>query len=717
MSFTHAPLLDTDACLEFLNSLDYGKEHPVHELHDCATAEHVWGSLHEIYPAWFDESLHPSKFANAQEALSQILYYLDEFHENKYSGDFNVITEHLDAFLKGDPSLILKTYEFILLATVNGDCQQIIAKIMTMSQPTQAVIQAIIQQYAGAEMLSRNASGATAPRREPSLPEDLGLGRTPSAGGGGHLAPLLQKVQEELSQIKAELRKTKIALTESESQRETLSDKLQVVEKERDEEKTKRTVLEQQLAAKKDVLVKDFTEQIEDSDKQRAKLKEELENEKKERKKVEEKNRAVIAELKEEMDLLKQEARRVSTLEVQVQNYKTKLTEVAALKEKMTQLELQNKAYMDRIVEGEADSVGALGLRKQIDTYKERVAAGEPAAESSSYGKRGQSVIFFLRSVRADVEERLSTMTAEKEAIANLKEEVEKQLSTAEKKLEVKELEIAQLQAKLEAKDFEISSLSDKIKELDKNQGRDVAEELAALAKENKAAGLDTTARIAELTNEVDDLKRVKQRLEKNAAAHVAQIAFLQKQLTAGCSSEADAQKMQDLVEKVAKQEEEIKQLRESKDDMAKQMMEALSRREKDSGVDETAAAKVAILETQLEFEKKQASMREDIVRAKVEKEMENVQSTLKSQLQLRERESNFYRKAVEENADSSKKEMRLLSSVLYDLGLRFHRLQAYCDQLKNENEAIQLRVRLHQQSNSSIPESLPPEPGAHEEA
>lgn len=504
------------------------------------------------------------------------------------------------------------------------------------------------------------------------------------------MAPLLQKVQEELSQIKAELRKTKIALTESESQRETLSDKLQVVEKERDEEKTKRTVLEQQLAAKKDVLVKDFTEQIEDSDKQRAKLKEELENEKKERKKVEEKNRAVIAELKEEMDLLKQEARRVSTLEVQVQNYKTKLTEVAALKEKMTQLELQNKAYMDRIVEGEADSVGALGLRKQIDTYKERVA---------------------------DVEERLSTMTAEKEAIANLKEEVEKQLSTAEKKLEVKELEIAQLQAKLEAKDFEISSLSDKIKELDKNQGRDVAEELAALAKENKAAGLDTTARIAELTNEVDDLKRVKQRLEKNAAAHVAQIAFLQKQLTAGCSSEADAQKMQDLVEKVAKQEEEIKQLRESKDDMAKQMMEALSRREKDSGVDETAAAKVAILETQLEFEKKQASMREDIVRAKVEKEMENVQSTLKSQLQLRERESNFYRKAVEENADSSKKEMRLLSSVLYDLGLRFHRLQAYCDQLKNENEAIQLRVRLHQQSNSSIPESLPPEPGAHEEA
>ncbi|EPT27911.1 hypothetical protein TGME49_289100 [Toxoplasma gondii ME49] len=688
MSFTHAPLLDTDACLEFLNALEYGKAHPVHELQDCATAEYVWGALHEIYPAWFDESLHPSKFPNAQEALSQILYYLDEFHENKYSGDFSVITGHLDAFLKGDPSLILKTHEFILLAAVNGDSQQIIAKIMAMSQPTQEIIQAIIQQYADADNgssndtptnFSRMASEAAAARREPSIADDLGLGRSSSAVGG-HLAPVLQKVQDELSQIKAELRKTKNALTESESQRETLSDKLQLAEKEREEEKTKRMVLEQQLSAKKDVLVKDFTEQIEDSDKQRAKLKEELENEKKERKKADEKNRAVVAELKEEMDLLKQEARRVSTLEVQVQNYKTKLTEMAALKEKMTQLELQNKAYMDRIVEGEADSVGALGLRKQIDSYKERVA---------------------------DVEERLSSMTAEKEALSNLKEEVEKQLSAAEKKLEVKELEVAQLEAKIEAKDFEISSLNDKIKELDKNKGRDIAEELANMAKKNKADGVDTAARIAELSNEVDDLKRVKQRLEKNAAAYVAQIAFLQKELTVGCASAADAQKLQDLVEKTAKQEEEIKQLRESKDDMAKQMMEALSKHEKGSGGDETSAAKVAMLETQLEFEKKQASMREDIVRAKVEKEMENVHSTLKNQLQLRERESNFYRKAVEENAESSKKEMKLLSSVLYDLGLRFHRLQAYCDQLKNENEAIQLRVRLHQQSNASMADSI----------
>lgn len=41
---------------------------------------------------------------------------------------------------------------------------------------------------------------------------------------------------------------------------------------------------------------------------------------------------------------------------------------------------------------------------------------------------------------------------------------------------------------------------------------------------------------------------------------------------------------------------------------------------------------------------------------------------------------------------ESSKKEMKLLSSVLYEIGLRYHRLRAYCDQLKNENEAIQLR-------------------------
>ncbi|PFH32144.1 hypothetical protein BESB_020850 [Besnoitia besnoiti] len=682
MSFTHAPLLDTDACLEFLNTLDYGKEHHVQELQDCATAEYVWGALHEIYPAWFDESLHPSKFASGQEALSQMLYYLDEYHENKYAGDFKVITDHLDAFLSGDPSLILKTYEFVLLATVNGECQQIIAKIMTMSQPTQEIIQAIIQQYAENDVRTRTLSDALAESRR-DVP-DLGLGRVPSNAGGA-LAPVLQKVQEELSQVKAELRKTKTALTESEGQREALTDKLQLVEKERNEERTKRTVLEQQLAAKKDVLVKDFTEQIEDSDKQIARLKEELENEKKEKKKSEEKSRAQIAELKEEMDLLKQESRRVSSLEVQIQNYKNKLTEMATLKEKMTQLELQNKAYMDKIVEAQTDSVGALGLRKQIDSYKDRVA---------------------------DAEERLSAATAEKEAVVKLKDEVEKHVSTLEKKVEVKELEIARLQATIEAKDFEISSLSEKLKNIDKNQGRDIAEELAALEREKKASGAESAARIVELTNEVDDLKRVKQRLEKNNAVYVAQIAVLQKELAAGSSKEADAQKLQDLVAKTAKQEEEINQLRESKDDMAKKMMETLSKRESGGGGDEAAAAKVAMLETQLEAERKQASMREDIVRAKVEKEMENVQSTLKSQLQLRERETNFYKKAVEENAENSKKEMKLLSSVLYDLGLRFHRLQAYCDQLKNENEAIQLRVQMHQQGLSGL-ESPPLGPAA----
>lgn len=67
MSFARPPILDTDACLEFVNSLDYGKEHgPLKNLEECAKAEAVWSCLHEIYPSWFDESLHPSNFATPE---------------------------------------------------------------------------------------------------------------------------------------------------------------------------------------------------------------------------------------------------------------------------------------------------------------------------------------------------------------------------------------------------------------------------------------------------------------------------------------------------------------------------------------------------------------------------------------------------------------------------------------------------------------------------
>ncbi|PHJ19531.1 hook protein, partial [Cystoisospora suis] len=402
MSFARPPILDTDACLEFVNSLEYGKEHgPLKNLEECGKAEAVWSCLHEIYPSWFDESLHPSNFATPEEALSQILYYLDEFHENKYAADFKVITDNINHFLSGDPSLILKTYEFLLLATIHGEGQQIIAKIMEMSQSTQTLIQTILQEHA-------------------------------------------------------------------------------------------------------DINEKDFAEQIEDSDKTIAKLKEDIE------------------------------------------------------------------AYMDKIVEAESDSLGAMGLRKQVDSYKEKVA---------------------------DAEERLSTVLAEKDALVKLKEEVEKQVSTIEKKLEVKELEIAQLHATIEAKDFEISNMSEKLKDIDKHQGRDIVGDLEALEREKKKSGAESAAKIVELTNELDDLKRVKQRLEKNNAVYLAQIAVLQKELSTGLNGGVDAQKFQELVTKTAKQEEEIKQLQESKDEMARQMMEALAKRAEGGGTtggedkDENAAA------------------------------------------------------------------------------------------------------------------------------
>ncbi|CDI77395.1 hypothetical protein EAH_00063790, partial [Eimeria acervulina] len=141
--------------------------------------------------------------------------------------------------------------------------------------------------------------------------------------------PLAQRLQAQLAAAKQQLAAAKEQLATSETQRETLQDKLRTTEQERDKEKDKRITLEIQLERKKDNLVNEFMSQTDELEKTIARLKTELETEKRERKKHEEKLKQRVTELEDELEVVRAEARRGKALE----NLEEKLLEARSLGE------------------------------------------------------------------------------------------------------------------------------------------------------------------------------------------------------------------------------------------------------------------------------------------------------------------------------------------------------------------------------------------------
>ncbi|KAL8451120.1 hypothetical protein Emed_002158 [Eimeria media] len=102
---------------------------------------------------------------------------------------------------------------------------------------------------------------------------------------------------------------------------------------------------------------------------------------------------------------------------------------------------------------------------------------------------------------------------------------------------------------------------------------------------------------------------------------------------------------------------------------------------------------RLAAAEAAAAASKEQQQLQLDLAKAQLEKQMEGALSTLKEQLQIRDREANFYRKAIEDGAEQTRREQRLLASVLAEIGLRYHKVRCYCQQLKQEHEALILRL------------------------
>ncbi|CDI83572.1 hypothetical protein, conserved [Eimeria praecox] len=89
--------------------------------------------------------------------------------------------------------------------------------------------------------------------------------------------PLAQRLQQQLAEAKQQLAEARQQLATSETERETLQDRLKNTERERDKEKDKRMTLEIQVEKKRNNLVNEFMSQTDELEKTIARLKAELE--------------------------------------------------------------------------------------------------------------------------------------------------------------------------------------------------------------------------------------------------------------------------------------------------------------------------------------------------------------------------------------------------------------------------------------------------------
>jgi len=176
----------------------------------------------------------------------------------------------------------------------------------------------------------------------------------------------------------------------------------------------------------------------------------------------------------------------------------------------------------------------------------------------------------------------------------------------------------------------------------------------------------------------------------------VSKVSYLEKQLES--ASGGAGEDAGDLRKEVAR----LSQLEDKYNEMSGSFKVLQISKEKDELV---LSQKIQHLESsieasrhQLEEERSKSKMQEDAIRAQLDRQYETVLTTLKEQLQIREKEINFMSTSRTSQQETHRREQRLMSSVLHNIGLRYHQGKARCDQLEAELQAIKAKIASRRQ-------------------
>ncbi|EUD67861.1 hypothetical protein C922_01473 [Plasmodium inui San Antonio 1] len=567
----------------------------------------VWLCMNEIYPSWFDISIHPAQFDSELDAYECLLKYLNEYHENKFERIIKRVIENLLGLTVNE---FIDIYSLVILAAlVSDDKQKHINNILSLSHETQKYIHSIV------EVLDKEN--------------------------------LTESMKNEIKQLKE---KVKYLEMENENLTNSLTEKNKTIQ----DNTEKMENLKKQINAACEKSKNQYMTQIEEQERKIHELQSSLEKQTKERSLLENDLKGKIKELEDEQNILKQENSNIENLQNKINKYKEKLDSLMVVQNINKELEDKLRDNTQKMVD----------MENEVEKLK---------VESSS--------LIIYKDKCADLDTNLVNAKTENEKLKQDLDEKNKTLEKLKNDLEAKNQSYEQLKKEQNFEKINIGL-----------SNVDQTEELIRLKKENEnlkeKVSTDTSHdmnKVKELENEIDDLKRINKKLE-NKMSEIMDKQDAKDDPTLQEKYEKTLKEMEGKQKEVEAKQQEIKELTETN----QRMKIELSHMQGNS--DLARNEKIIKLEAELLMEKKNCGLIEETTKNKLSKEFNAALQIFKEQLQIREKETEYYKDALKTQIDISKDEQKLLSEVIHGLGLKYKQLQTYNLSLRNEITGIKLR-------------------------
>ncbi|KJP89478.1 hypothetical protein AK88_00921 [Plasmodium fragile] len=595
-----------ESALKSVNKTPKENNASVINLYSCYS---VWLCMNEIYPSWFDISIHPAQFHSELDAYECLLKYLNEYHENKFERIIKRVIENLMSLTVNE---FIDIYSLVILAAlVSDDKQKHINNILSLSHETQKYIHNIV------EVLDKEN--------------------------------ITESMKNEIKQLKE---KVKYLEMENENLTNSLTEKNKTIE----ENTEKMENLQKQINAACEKSKNQYMTQIEEQERKIHELQNSLEKQTKDRNLLENDLKGKIKELEDEQNILKQENSNIENLQNKINIYKEKLDSLMVVQNINKELEDKLRDNTQKMVD----------MENEVEKLK---------LESSN--------LIIYKDKCADLDVNLVNAKTENEKLKQDLDEKNKTLQKLKNDLEAKSQSYEQLK-----KEQNFDKINIGLSNVDQT------EELIRLKKENEnlKEKVSTDAsqdmnKVKELEQQIDDLKTINKKLE-NKMSEIMDKQDAKDDPTVQEKYEKTLQEMEEKQKEVEAKQQEIKELTEANEKMKIEMSNMKG------NSDLATNEKIIKLEAELLMEKKNSGLVEETTKNKLSKEFNAALQIFKEQLQIREKETEYYKDALKTQIDISKDEQKLLSQIVHGLGLKYKQLQTYNLSLRNEITAIKLRAQ-----------------------
>ncbi len=377
-----------------------------------------------------------------------------------------------------------------------------------------------------------------------------------------------------------------------------------------------------------------------------------------------------LRRMADELDVTKAQLAQSSRSEASLQKMKAKLEDMEGLKDQIKSLEQSNNGYLNKIFDLEQANKNYVSLKAQLDTYKDKVVDLETALSQATTNVRAK-------------EEEVKTLNQRMAEVESNRKFLDDQLKAAKRTNDELHGELLEHGGGGSGGGLDLASAMG---------GGDLKEKVIRLEREIKvlraggAVAGDDNIQLKLLENEIDDLKRVKARLEKSSAEAIQKAAdatrkledymtnappapFTRSDSEVSLPPPASDKAIAKLTEKLLEQEEGFNKKLAANSELVEELKRGIKGKEEE-------VAKMSAEKLKLENYIKQALTHAHSNIKKQEKEFALKENQLSEQISRqkemiseKDAQLDWFKKNDKDKSEAHKREERLLFSAVHQAG------------------------------------------------